>query len=431
MLDATIKSVFIDKTSMRVVLIIVFFSSKLLAQTSCYDIDLRRDSMKGIKSCDQVLGTCYATSSSVALDSMFSVSKKVDLKQNLKVDPIYLSVLYTLRYEKTRSLFDEDSGLEQKDVRLSIEGGNSEELFRLANKDSSMPICLVEEKSIFNRLGSNDEQRLKRLQKLLEKYRELFSKHSMTILNYVQMSKSRAEIDNVYVAPPPRYRSLTGQVSLSDELPLIGEQEVENLGPMEKIRSEINREIRQLLYQETKYCMGDLVNRAFVDEDWLEVFTNVVSPLFFLKRLIESDCKKFVPAGKFKIKETNEPVSNTAVTYKFIKDNLKQGGSPVFVNYCYQYFKKAKNDYSKTFFYYAKDFESDSPGYENRCGRHSSMIIGSRMKNGKCQYLLRNSFNLPYANHIERDPKDFNDAWVDADYIIKNTYSASHVEPKE
>ncbi len=83
-------------------------------------------------------------------------------------------------------------------------------------------------------------------------------------------------------------------------------------------------------------------------------------------------------------------------------------------------------------------------GITQKCGGHASVLVGKREVNGKCQYLLKNSWNSPgiCAKHggclyrDVRDPKSGSPykeevgAWVDEENILNNLWFISYIYPE-
>jgi hypothetical protein len=83
-------------------------------------------------------------------------------------------------------------------------------------------------------------------------------------------------------------------------------------------------------------------------------------------------------------------------------------------------------------------------GITQKCGGHASILVGKREVNGKCQYMLKNSWNSPgicdknggCIYREVRDPKSGSTykeevgAWVDEENILNNLWFISYIYPE-
>lgn len=137
---------------------------------------------------------------------------------------------------------------------------------------------------------------------------------------------------------------------------------------------------------------------------------------------------------------------------------LLSGGQPVGISYCasvlydddYEGINSSRNgsygwfaDTRSERVNHEKDKEKKDGTTIEGCGRHASVIVGSRNIGGTCQYLLRNSWgSTSYSDHASclcetskgvyedcrhRDGKPNKvGCWIDADELTANTYKLTH-----
>lgn len=134
--------------------------------------------------------------------------------------------------------------------------------------------------------------------------------------------------------------------------------------------------------------------------------------------------------------------------------------SPVAISYCsavlkdknYRGIDDSRNDNLRiNYRSYRIIDEEDRPKKNGQvvkgCGKHASLIVGSRSVGGKCQYLLRNSWgSTSYKDHpsclCETSKGKYEECkhgdgkpnkvgcWIDSDALTPNIYRLTHIEDK-
>lgn len=136
-------------------------------------------------------------------------------------------------------------------------------------------------------------------------------------------------------------------------------------------------------------------------------------------------------------------------------NKILKSKNPVGISYCasvlnnknFRGLSKERNEFYSLFRDIRASYINEPSEKKNtkECGNHASLIVASRNKGGKCQYLLRNSWGaVSYKNHpdclCEVSKGKFVDCkhgdgkpnkvgcWINSENLIPNVYNITHIE---
>ncbi|MCT4640933.1 MAG: hypothetical protein N4A33_01460 [Bacteriovoracaceae bacterium] len=180
-------------------------------------------------------------------------------------------------------------------------------------------------------------------------------------------------------------------------------------------------------------------------QDQFKISSNYILPKLVMQVILK-DCvpkKKYQPLvdiNKLKVGSCSK-CSDKELENHIVKQLKRK--KPVGISYCYKILNDKKHSglNSRSDYYFFAPKRNSLLNKE--CGGHASMLVGSRKKNNKCQFLLRNTWGNwksgtwndclcektkgVYVPCTKKD-RHLNSVgcWIDSDRLMANTYRTVH-----
>lgn len=343
-----------------------------------FNLKNKGESMEHVPLKEQIYGTCYAYSASMAIDAYIYSNGFSDY--SYKSDPIYLAAIFTKFGENKNSLSRHpELPYDQISNDLSISKGHVYEVFKYAKRNV---VCMdnQESSSIFVRLSDDIKEKV---QFFFDFYNKV---HPLNEVKIDQMRQDNTYVSKVLIAPnTPNNESEKEVIHLAKEL-------VNDIIP----------ELSNADYKKIgKFLQSDYISK---------------SPINFLIELSSSGCKS-VDISNARISDSSFYTGYKTYLKKVSKYfSQTQNKQPLVITYCSSALVSGKNGFNKRL-----------NGTNTDCGGHASLIIGARIKDNKYQYLIRDNYRCERSKIGECDKENV-DSWVDAKKVLDHTYRINYLK---
>jgi hypothetical protein len=357
---------------------------------------------------NQSLGICYAYTATQMADA---VRRKRQLERgkstNIHISsPLFAAVNDWENWDENGVTLDNNG-----DLDFPVEGGFPCQTFNKLKEDKTCPRDKLEK--FYTSKGYNEKQFFKKIYEVEEKFNKKRMELAIKYMKERELEsiheKYETKVDNTFVS----------QVSLG--LPYESNSANNEYLEVQSCRAGYKNE----LYNDLQLIFNNLLpaKELFLSYFSLEMFDSPYNMNILFRFICPSKERIAINTKSectdYKVSESHIPFFDS-LTDEII-DQLEEDSLPVGISYCANVLKRGKN--------FKGIASSDITGHKYKqkdgkddCGRHASIVIGSREKNGSCELLIRNSWGTSCSTYSNDFDCEQGNIWIPQDVLQNNLY---------